>query len=84
MSQAKVDRYKEEKRNRKEIIKKEKRQWMLTKCGMSLVALVLVAWVGYSVYTGFSASDTTETELPSYTIDTTVLDDYISGLDSVY
>ena len=30
MSQAKVDRYKEEKRNRAKIIKKEKRQWMVT------------------------------------------------------
>ena len=31
MSQAKVDRYKEEKRNRQQIMKKEKRQWMLTR-----------------------------------------------------
>lgn len=81
MSQAKVDRYKEEKRNREKIIKKQKREWMLTKIGMSLVALVLVVWVGVSVYNGFNASETTNTEKPTYTVNTSAIDDFMSNLD---
>ena len=80
MSQAKVDRYKEEKRNRAKIIKKEKRQWMATKLGMSLVGLVLVAWVGVSVYNGVTTKDASEIEKPTYTVDTTALDDFMTDL----
>ena len=80
MSQAKVDRYKEEKRNRAKIIKKEKRQWMATKLGMYLVGLVLVAWVGVSVYNGVTTKDAAEIEKPTYTVDTTDLDDFMTDL----
>lgn len=80
MSQAKVDKYKEEKRNRAKIIKKEKRQWMATKAGLSLVALVLVAWVGVSVYNGVTSPDSTDTNKPTYTVDTTAIDDFVDGL----
>lgn len=82
MSQAKVDRYKEEKRNREKIIKKQKREWMLTKVGMSVVALVMVAWVGVSVYQNVTAPDATEAaDLPSYTVNTTALDEYLYNLN---
>ena len=80
MSQAKVDRYKEEKRNRAKIIKKEKRQWMATKLGMYLVGLVLVAWVGVSVYNGVTTKDASEIEKLTYTVDTTALDDFMTDL----
>ena len=80
MSQAKVDRYKEEKRNRAKIIKKEKRQWMATKLGMYLVGLVLVAWIGVSVYNGVTTKDASEIEKPTYTVDTTALDDFMTDL----
>ena len=80
MSQAKVARYKEEKRNRAKIIKKEKRQWMATKLGMYLVGLVLVAWVGVSVYNGVTTKDASEIEKPKYTVDTTALDDFMTDL----
>ena len=79
MSQAKVDRYKEEKRNRAKIIKKQKREWMLTKIGMSVVGLVLVAWVGVSVYTGFNSTEA-DGEKPTYTVNTTAIDDFMSEL----
>ena len=80
MRQAKVDRYKEEKRNRAKIIKKEKRQWMATKLGMYLVGLVLVAWIGVSVYNGVTTKDASEIEKPTYTVDTTALDDFMMYL----
>ncbi|MCC8051965.1 MAG: hypothetical protein LIP10_15175 [Clostridiales bacterium] len=83
MSQAKVDRYKEEKKNRAKIIKKEKRQWMLTKAVGVLVAVLVVAWVGFSVYnyTG-TTEETTTVELPTYTVDTAALDDYLTALSA--
>lgn len=50
MSQAKVDRYKEEKKNRKKNIKKEKRK----KTGLKLLGIVIcaafIAWIGFSGY----------------------------------
>jgi hypothetical protein len=82
MSQAKVDRYKEEKRNRAKIIKREKREWAATKAGLSLVGLVLVAWIGFSVYSGVTSTsdDTAVTEKETYTVDTSAIDDFFAGL----
>ncbi len=80
MSQEKVDRYKEEKRNREKIMKKEKRQWLAVKAGMSVVALALVAWIGASVYYAVTAPDP-NAEFPTYTVDTSSLDDFIENLD---
>lgn len=80
MSQAKVDRYKEEKRNRAKIIKKQKREWMAVKAGMSLVAIIMVAWVGVSVYQFLTPEDAV-TEKPSYTIDTAAIDDFMTDLN---
>lgn len=48
MSQAKVDQYKKEKANRKEILAKEKRQKAMMKICASAVLVVLVAWIGIS------------------------------------
>ena len=50
MSQAKVDRYKEEKANRKKIMKQEKVKHVLRNLAASAVIIALVGWVGYSVY----------------------------------
>lgn len=48
MSQAKVDKYKVEKANRKEIMAKQKRNRLIAKVCGSIVALGLVAWIGVS------------------------------------
>ncbi len=50
MSQEKVDRYKQEKANRKQIMKKQKRKKILWNTSAALVAVVLVGWIGYSGY----------------------------------
>lgn len=80
MSQAKVDKYKEEKRNRAKIIKREKRQWMATKAGLSLVAVVLVAWAGVSIYNGVTSPDGANANKPTYTVNTTAINDFMDGL----
>ena len=44
MSQEKVDRYKEQKRNRKAIQAKKKRNALIARICSALVALTLVVW----------------------------------------
>ena len=81
MSQAKVDRYKEQKKNRKKIMAKEKRNWFLTKAAVTVVGLAIVAWIGYSAYGVVTTKDTTATtETDSYTIDTSAISDYLDSL----
>lgn len=50
MSQAKVDRYKQEKANRKRIARKQKVMGIVRKCVLTLAGLALIAWLGYSAY----------------------------------
>lgn len=55
MSQEKVDRYKKEKTNRKKIMKKERFMNVLRKTVLSMTALLLVGWLGYSAYQTYEA-----------------------------
>ena len=50
MSQEKVDRYKKEKANRKQIMKREKRLLNLEKAGGCILCAAILFWAGYSVY----------------------------------
>ena len=77
MSQEKVNRYKEEKANRKEILAKEKRHKKLMQACVCVVALALVGWLGYSVYDMATRPDTSE-----IAINTTALDTYINDLEA--
>ena len=52
MSQEKVDRYKKEKANRKENVRKEK----MRKGVVCLVGVLLIGWIGYSAYGRFEES----------------------------
>ena len=56
MSQKKVEQYKKEKVNRKESIRKEKAKHKITVAVVSVVALVLVCWFGYSVVNSIEAT----------------------------
>ena len=49
MSQEKVDRYKQEKYNRKHNQKKNNTKKYLAYAGVTVVALALICWLGYSV-----------------------------------
>ncbi|MDY3917720.1 MAG: hypothetical protein SOZ59_01810 [Candidatus Limivivens sp.] len=77
MSQEKVDRYKKEKANRAVIMKKEKQKMLLLKAVGTLIALVLVVWVGYSVY-----DMVYEEPVYTYSVDSTALDDYLSEMSA--
>lgn len=56
MSQEKVDKYKKEKANRKQIMRREKMANLLRKCVVGIVGLILVGWIGYSAYGTYESS----------------------------
>ncbi len=61
MSQAKVNRYKEEKANRRQIMAREKRNHRIAVfCGWA-VAAALIGWAGYSAYGIYEDSRPMET-----------------------
>lgn len=76
MSQAKVDKYKQEKANRKQTMAKEKRNRSITKACVTVVGLALVVWIG------ISAVDSMKENRPVDTIyiDTAEVDNYINSL----
>lgn len=76
MSQEKVDRYKQEKANRKKIMKKEKAANAARKCVVGLAALLLVGWVGYSAYGTYKSNKPKE----SVEIDYTALTEFSNNL----
>lgn len=76
MSQEKVNQYKEAKKNRKEIAKKEKRKALITKIGVGVVAAALVIWLGYSAVVTVQNA-----EGPAVTVDTSAVSDYVNTLE---
>lgn len=61
MSQEKIDRYKEEKANRKKNLSKKKRNAVIGKVAGVIVGLAIVVWIGFSGYKTFFADDKNET-----------------------
>lgn len=76
MSQAKVDRYKQEKANRKKIMKKQHMMNILRKCVLSLAAIALVGWLGYSAYVTHESKQERAVAEVNYD----AVNNYISGL----
>ena len=75
MSQAKVDRYKEEKKNRKKIMAKEKRMRIAGYVAGCLVAVGIIGYSGYSAYEANKPMETIYANLDSVT-------DYMSSLNA--
>ena len=76
MSQEKVNQYKEAKKNRKEIAKKEKQKALFTKVGVVAVLAVLVAWLGYSAVVTIQNA-----EGPAVTVDSSAISEYVNTLE---
>ena len=76
MSQAKVDQYKKDKANRQKIIKKQKIMHRLEMAAITLVCVLVVGWIGYSVYDKVSSNQEKETVV----FDAGAIQDYLSGL----
>ena len=78
MSQEKVNRYKEQKKNRMAIQAIKKRNALITKVCASLAALALVAWLGYSVMDSYEKKQNSG----PVTADITALDNYTASLNA--
>ena len=76
MSQEKVDRYKQEKANRKKNMKKQRIMNIVRKCVLSLDALALVGWLGYSSYVSHESMQEREVAEVNYD----AVNNYLSGL----
>ena len=66
MSQEKVNKYKEEKANRKEIMKQEKMKHMIRRCVVGVCGLALIGWLGYSAFNVYEANQPKESVLVNY------------------
>lgn len=76
MSQQKVERYKQEKANRKQIMRRQRIMSILRKCAAAVVAVALIGWLGFSVYDSYTSNQ----ERPSVAVNYDSVTDYLSGL----
>ncbi len=76
MSQKKVDAYKEQKKNRKQIIAKEKRIKVVKRILYSVIGVAVVLYLGWSVYRAINPAEQ-ETYTPS-------AEEYQSLLNEIY
>lgn len=76
MSQKKVDQYKKEKANRKQIMKKQRIMGVARTCAVVVVALALAGWLGFSAYDSYTSNQ----ERPSVEINYDAVTNYMSGL----
>lgn len=76
MSQEKVNKYKEEKANRKETMKKARRVSLVRNIVASVVLVAAVGWVGYSGVTYIIDKQ----PRPEVSVDYTALDEYSKSL----
>ncbi len=77
MSQEKVNRYKKEKANRKQIMKKEKIKSIAARTAGVVVCAALIGWAGYSGYMKWESSR------PAVTTEISIdaLSEYLGGLE---
>lgn len=78
MSQAKVDRYKQEKANRKQTMKKEKRMRVVRSTVAGIIFIALIGWIGYSGYRAYEG----KRPVQKTEVDYTSITDYIAGLSA--
>ena len=76
MSQEKVTKYKEEKANRKETMKKQKQAKMIRNTVMAVVVVAVLGWVGYSAVDYYQKNQPRE----SVEVDYSAVDDYLESI----
>lgn len=78
MSQEKVNKYKEQKANRKEILAKQKRSKAIRKGVTGLICIALIGWIGYSAVTTMKDYQPRR----ELTVDYQAVTDYMDGLQA--
>lgn len=78
MSKEKVERYKKEKANRKQIMKREKAKSIALRLSGAAVCLVMLGWIGYSGYAKWESTRPAK----QTAITTDALSEYLNGLNT--
>ena len=82
MSQEKVDKKKQLKRNREAIAKQNKRKEIIGIVIGAVVAVALVAWIGISVYQKAEDAKLAKAAEETTDVDLSAIDDYLNEVDS--
>ena len=80
MSQENVDKKKFEKTHRRSLLRKKKLEEFLSIACVCVIAVGIVAWIGFSVYTKVEASKEANTTSQFYEIDSSALQEYLGSL----
>lgn len=80
MSQEKVDKKKFEKTHRRSLLRKKKLEEFLSIACVCVIAVGIVAWIGFSVFTKVEESKEANTTSQFYEIDSSALQEYLGSL----
>lgn len=80
MSQEKVDKKKFEKTHRRSLLRKKKLEEFLSIACVCVIAVGIVAWIGFSVFTKVEDSKEANTASQFYEIDSSALQEYLGSL----
>ena len=82
MSQEKVDLYKEEKKNRKKIMRREKIRTRLTVVAVVVVFGLLIGWFSWAVYNNVKNNQATTAKATTTELDLSAIESYTTALNS--
>ena len=82
MSQEKVDLYKEEKKNRKKIMRREKIRTRLTVVAVVVVFVFLIGWFSWAVYNNVKNNQATTAKATTTELDLSAIESYTTALNS--
>ena len=82
MSQEKVDLYKEEKKNRKKIMRREKIRTRLTVVAFVVVFGFLIGWFSWAVYNNVKNNQATTAKATTTELDLSAIESYTTALNS--
>lgn len=80
MSQQKVDQKKHDKVNRKSIVRKKKIEEIASLVCVSIIAIAIVGWIGFSVYKKAEQAKLANATYEYNEITTTAIQDYLGTL----
>ncbi|MCI5760472.1 MAG: hypothetical protein MR218_10540 [Eubacterium sp.] len=82
MSQEKVDLYKEEKKNRKKLMRREKIRTRLTVVAVVAVFGILIGWFSWAVYNNVKNNQATTAKATTTELDLSAIESYTTALNS--
>ena len=80
MSQEKVDKKKYEKTHRRSLLRKKKLEEFLSIACVCVIAIGIIGWIGFSVYTKVEENAAANATAQYFEIDSSGIQDYLSSL----